>query len=413
MKKFLALVLAVMMLATLAGCGKKEAEKEEAPTTGTEQPKQEESTGAEFTGEFKIGAFSSLLDLDGEMITKAVDLYAKNTNAAGGLMGAKVVPVYYNNPEGTTENAIKITQTLINNDKVNVAIPSQLSGCILACGEMYNDAQILTLGLGLSPTWMEQGWDYVYRPTYNTNFTAPQYAATIKKLGMDTVAVFEGQTDYGKSTGETFRAACEAEGVTVTTTEKYVPNQDTEFSGQIGKILGTNPDCVFLACDGGDSGNVAKQFRQNGYTGLFFYSEALRADMIEMAEGATNGTVLVSPYVAYTSVEECNDEFMKEFLTMWEAEYGEVPGSTMAYKAWDACLTIDAAVKAAGSLDPEAINEALKTCKFRALGGNFDFTTGSNECLYDFFGWVYTDGEKFEMLDTWMQSDAAKAYLPQ
>ena len=178
------------MVFSLAACGQTPATDapgaSAAPSAGdnasADDPGASPDKAAEFTGTFKIGAFSSLNDLDGNMITQAIDLYAKRTNAEGGLLGAEVIPIYYDNPDNSTENAVKIVQKFIDIDKIDVCIPSQLSSCILACGELLNKAKIPSYGLGLSPTWMAQGWEYLYRPTLNTDFSVPQIVKLAKKL---------------------------------------------------------------------------------------------------------------------------------------------------------------------------------------------------------------------------------------
>ena len=101
MKKYLSLLLAVLMLLTFAACGQTTPVTEEKASdqiqnngTATEGTNQEAGNETvEFTGEFKIGYWSDLNELDGQLIQKTVELYAKKVNEAGGLLGAKVVPV--------------------------------------------------------------------------------------------------------------------------------------------------------------------------------------------------------------------------------------------------------------------------------------------------------------------------------
>lgn len=422
MKKYLSLLLAVLMLLTFAACGQTTPVTEEKASdqiqnngTATEGTNQEAGNETvEFTGEFKIGYWSDLNELDGQLIQKTVELYAKKVNEAGGLLGAKVVPVSYNNDQNSNENAVKIAQSLVSVDKINVCIPSQMSGNILAVGEILNNAKIPFYGIGLSPTWMAQGWDYAFRPTYNTDYCQPAMASAVKELGYSKVAIFEGQDDYGKTTSIAFQSAVEAEGgIEIVAIENYQSGVDTDFSGQIAKILAANPDCVYLSVVNGDSGNVMKQFRQFGYKGIFLYSEALRADMVEFTEGGSNYTLVAVPYVAPVSVESAPNEFTKEFLQMWVEEYGELPATNMAYKAWDACLSIDYGVKAANSLNGEDIQAAMNTLKFQALGGEFDYTGGTGECLFNINGMIFTDGLNASYIEDWMESDDYKEFVAQ
>lgn len=248
---------------------------------------------------------------------------------------------------------------------------------------------------------MGQGWEYFFRPALNTAYSIPSLTTTMEAMGFESVAVFEGQDDYGVSAGKAMRGACEEAGITVTTTENYVAG-DTDFSGQIAKIINTDPDCVFVGVFTGDVGNVVKQFRQFGYDGVIFYSETLTQDVMDVAGDAVNHVIYKYPYINYQDAEECTDEFMKEFLLEYEAEYGYLPQGDATYRGWDGMICLEAAVNKAGTIEGEAVKEAMLSLSgVKGLAGTFDFTkAGDGECLYDFASWIVVDGKSVN-LDAW------------
>ena len=243
----------------------------------------------------------------------------------------------------------------------------------------------------------------------NSARSIPYLTTVLKEFGFSSVAIFEGQDDYGASAGKTMREACEKDGITVTTTENYVSG-DTDFSGQVAKILGTDPDCVFMGVLGSEVGNAMKQFRQFGYDGILFYSEPLQQDHYDIAGDATDHIAFAFPYVTYTDINDCTDDFMKAFLEKYVAEYNELPKGEAAYRGWDAMSVLEKSVTDAGSEKGEDILEAIYNIKdFQALGGMMDFTNRDGECLTAFAVYVVVN-QKSVAYDAWKASDDYKDF---
>ena len=408
MKKFLALFLAMVMALSLVACGGK---KEEAPAAGGNAPAEAPAESADEV--IVIGTtqpLSGVNAMQGEGALNSIKLYVKELNANGGLLGKEVKLVSYDDASDP-EEAVKGVTKLIESDGMDLCIASIISGCVLATGELLNENEIPTMGMGLSPTFMQQGWEYMIRPALNTAFSIPTLTSTMQEMGFETVGIFEGQDDYGVAAGENMRNACAEAGITVTTTENYVTG-DTDFSGQIAKILATEPDCVFCGCFGGDIGNVIKQFRQFGYEGILFYSEAPTSDVINVCGEAVDHVVFKYPFITYNAIEECTDDHMKAFLEKYNAEYGYLPKGEATYRGWDGMTVLTAAVEAAGTIDGPAVKEEMyKLSGIKGLGGTFDFAAGegSGEGLFDFTSWVMVDQKPME-LNAWKATDDYKAF---
>jgi len=408
MKKVASLVLAFAMLLALAACGA----KEEAPAAKpSDAPAQESPAASEDV--IVLGCYQPLTGnnaIQGEGAKNSVDLYVKELNAKGGWFGKQIKVVHYDDGSDP-EEAVKCVTKLIESDDIDLCVGSIISSCLLASGAALNENNIPTMGTGLSPSWMAEGWDYFFRACLNTAFSIPALTSTMEQLGYKSVAVFEGQDDYGVSAGESMRAAAAEAGITVTTTENYVTG-DTDFSGQVAKILNTNPDCVFIGVLSGDAGNVIKQFRQFGYDGVIFYSETLTQDVMDIAGDAVNHVIFKYPYITYQDAEDCTVPFMKDFLVKYEAEYGYLPKGDATYRGWDAMIALDAAVQKAGTIEGEAVKDAMLSLSgLQGLAGTFDFTvSGDGEALHDFASWVVVDGVSID-LDSWFGSDDYNAFI--
>lgn len=116
----------------------------------------------------------------------------------------------------------------------------------------------------------------------------------MKNLGIDRIAIFQGQDDSSASGAEDMRNACKDAGIEVLTSETYVEG-DTDYSGQIAKILNSNPQAVFTSTFSPTQAPFAKQLRQFGYEGLVFNKETLSIDNIKVAGDAGNGYCFMFP----------------------------------------------------------------------------------------------------------------------
>ena len=186
MKKMIALVLALVLALSMM------------PTTL-----------AEDNSTFKIGWFSPLTGsaaTQGNAAHDAVELYVRELNERGGLLGRNVELVSYDDMQDA-EQAVKIATKLVEVDHVDFVISSIISNCVLATGQIFEDAHMPFFGMGFSPTFMNKGWKYCVRPTMNSARSIPYLTTVMKEFGFSSVAIFEGQDDYGASAGKTMREA--------------------------------------------------------------------------------------------------------------------------------------------------------------------------------------------------------------
>lgn len=413
MKKMAALLLALVMVFGLCACG---------TSTAEEEIKYDANGNPDLSGQtLKIGYFGAMTDSDCQIQQNVINMFINKWNTEGTLYGAKVELIAYdngNNGAQDTEMSIKSAQKLINSDKVQVIIPAQLSNIIQATGDIINSAKILDIGLGLSATWMQQGWDYVYRPALCNDFQVPSVTATMKQLNQKNIALLYANTDNCLTFRDTFKANCDADGITIVCDEMVASASSgsgqgagTGITGQITKAIQSNPDAIFITVMGNEFGTIIKQIRQAGYDGMIYIGQNLFAEEIEsIGDEEVNGVIMCSPYVTYSNVEDCQNDFLRDILQAYEDAYGVCPGSDMIYKTWDAMLLVENAVLAAKSVNASDMQAAISSLVIDGCAGTMDFTTGSNECYFGARAWVYTGQGAAGapvLLDEWLESDLA------
>ena len=230
----------------------------------------------------------------------------------------------------------------------------------------------------------------------------------MKSLNQQNIAILYENTDNCLTFLSSIKAAAATDGLNVVAEEMLASAGGTGITGQVTSVINSNPDAVFITAMGGGFGTAIKQLRQSGYKGMIYIGQILTASEVDsIGAEEVNGVIMCSPYVSYSKVEDCQNEYIKACLQEFYDKYGYCPIDDQFYKMWDAMLLIEKAVIAAGSTDPVEIQKAISTLKIEGTAGTMDFTTGSNECYFTARAWVYTVGGDPVALEDWMNSDEA------
>jgi len=411
MKKIIALILSVMML-TLAACGGSGggnnsnnggAAAESAASNGN-------APAASDGGVYVLGSSQPLTGtnaLPGECALNAVKLAVKMINEEGGFQGNEIKLVSYDD-QGSPEEAVKVATKLVEVDNCDAIIGSCISSCVLSGGEMVSSAGIPMFGTGTSPTWMQQGWDYVFRACQNNDFALPSVVDALVELGVTKVAIFAGQDDAAVAGSNTFQDLAKAAGIEITTAESYVEG-DTDYSGQVAKMINSGAEVMFISTFGPTQPLIAKQLRQYGFNGLCFTKDLYQVDALQVAGAASNNFAFAYPYLTYTDPEECDIPVVRSFLEAYQTEYGELPTSDCAYRAWDSVMVLKEAINLAGTTDREAVAKAVGQVKgLETLAGVQDFTLGDGEGLHSSNIFII-ENEKYILFDKWLENGGWEA----
>lgn len=363
---------------------------------------------------FKLGAF---LQLTGSMSAYGLEardslqLAIDEVNKNGGLNGQQIEFIPYDT-QGSAEEAIKIASKLIDVDKVNAVVGSVNSNEVLAAARYLNDAKIPTFGLGTSPTWMAEGWPFIFRGSYNNGLSALLVVDIAERLGMKKLAIFKGQDDASLATANAFQGDAEKRGFEIVANESYDLG-DSDFSAQVANIIDSEPHAVFLSVIGEAGPVIVKQLRNLGYTGIILYKESFMVAQVEIAgkEAATN-ILFPNPYVTYDKVEDCDIPIVRAFLEKYNAAYGTPCKTDSAYRAWDTVMIIQETAKQAGANDHQSLRDAVRKVKMPGLGGELDFTSGNGEGYNKFNLFAFID-QKNILLDTWIANGGYEKYKEQ
>jgi branched-chain amino acid transport system substrate-binding protein len=222
----------------------------------------------------------------------------------------------------------------------------------------------------------------------------------MKDLGIKSIGVLSVASEYGTSGVKSFKTLM-GDSIKVVTEEVYQVT-DTDYTGQIVKILNAKPEGVLIYGQTTESALAIKQFRRSGYEGFIFGPESLGVpDIIKVAGEAADNTVFGSSAVVPASPADAVSAVEKKMLEDFIAAYGAMPVSDVVYRGYDGIMLIARAMNTAADMKPESIREAfLKIKGYELTGGNYDFTDGSGDGLKTARTYI-VHGGKNVLYETW------------
>ncbi|MDO4270280.1 MAG: ABC transporter substrate-binding protein [Eubacteriales bacterium] len=391
MKRKLSWLLCGAMLAgLLAGCG---------GADGSGDANTGDGAAASGGGNIKIGYFGPLTGgtaQAGQAALNGAQIAVNELNAAGGVLDRQVEIVSYDD-KSSPEEAVKAATKLVQVDKVNAIFGSLHSANVQAAGPVIEEAQTICVAGGTSPTWLEQGYTYLFRSISNSTVSAKQLAKYADDQSYKKIALFTSNDEYGTSGADGFKAECEPYDIEFVASETMT-NGDRDFTGQFAKINAASPDAVFIWCLGDDLGAVTKQLRQSGFDGPILGSESYTLpEILENAGAATNGVRFAAQYLVYENPEDAEDENMKKFLEAYIEEFGSAPASDNAFRAYDGVMMIAEAMKASGADHGSELRDAYNDIDgYVGLAGTFSYKGKNGEGIESMRIFQIQDGKYIE-----------------
>lgn len=162
---------------------------------------------------------------------------------------------------------------------------------------------------------------------------------------------FIGFSDaWGDLTYNSIKASVAPAGINLTSNERYA-RPDTSVTGQLLKLMATNPDAVFVGGSGTPSALPQITAAGRGFGKAFYHTHGVvNRDFIRVGGKSVEGAIApTGPVVVAEQLP--GDHPLKstglEFLKRYEDAYGTGSRNAFAAYAWDVAAIIQAAVPAA------------------------------------------------------------------
>jgi branched-chain amino acid transport system substrate-binding protein len=294
----------------------------------------------------------------GENIKSGVETKVEEINAAGGINGAMVEVAYFDELCDPKEAATVAPNIVRNKDIVGI-VGHVCSSAHLAALPTYVRMGIPVISpTATNVTISEQNkdrqgrvWSFrnVYRDDYQGNFLA-NYAKEV--LGLEKIAVFYENNDYGIGLKNAFVEEAKNIGLTVVGEEGYVKGS-TDFTPQLTKLKNADPDGLFISGYYNEGALIADQAQKLGMDVAKFGADGLdNVDYIKLGGAAANNTYMTVPFLAAAAPAQAQG-FIKKFEEKYDRDL-----DWMSANAYDAAGKLAAAVAAVGA-DREKVRDYL------------------------------------------------------
>lgn len=337
----------------VAACGDDDdgGDEDTTETTDTRAPADSLVIGVLFP---ESGSLSGII----EALRTPVDLAVEEINAAGGVLGQPVTIAAADDGTDDANLAAAGLERLVSSDGISVLLGPASSTLTESLMDDIVDSGIVACSGSNTSAALEEleddGRYFGFAP--NDNLQGPALAEVIAGDGHQSVAILARNDTYGTGFADAVADALEEGGVEVVLNEAYDPDSATGYQADVQAVIDSGADAAAVLGFGDDGGAIVAQMIESGvgpgdfpiYTGDgmkdsgFWEKVGASPDVVEGIKGT-------APAAAPAGVEH-------PFTAAYAATGVDTIFSAYYY---DCAMATALAAEAAGSLDADAIAEAL------------------------------------------------------
>ena len=360
MKKLLVVLLTVLCMFTLVGCG------------GSE----ESSTAEDGSVTIKIGCSGPLTGdaaVYGLAVKNAAQLAVDEINATD-----TKIKLDFNieDDEADTEKAVTAYSALYDWG-MQASLFTVTSGSGANVAKLYDEDQIFAITPSGSATALVYTDSENFEGNFQMCFTDPNQGVASadymkEKFADKKIAIIYKSDDvYSSGIFEKFSAQAKVVGLDVVYSEAFTTDTSTDFSAQLKGAQNAGADLVYIPIYYQPASIILKQAKDLEYTPVFFGVDGL--DGILALENfdttLAEGVYLLTPFAA-----DAQDELTKHFVTEFESKFGDTPNQ-FAADAYDCVYAIHQALENIGADNLgdglyDALISEFTTMTFDGLTGN-------------------------------------------
>jgi branched-chain amino acid transport system substrate-binding protein len=345
-----------------------------------------------------------------EPYKKGMELAQDEINAAGGVLGRKI-EIVSRDDNGTPGDAVRVAEELVSREKVTLLMGTFPSNVGLAVADFAKQRKMPFLAaepLTDKIVW-ENGNRYTYRLRASTFMQTAMLVPEAAKLGKKRWAIVYPNYEYGQSATAAFKKQMifrQSGGLEFI--EIAVPLGKIDAGPVVQALVDAQPDAIFSSLFGAD---LARFVREGQLRGLFkdrpvfnlLGGEPEYLDPLK-DEAPVGWYVTGYPWYAIATPEH------KRFRDAYEKRFKDYPrlGSVVGYST---VIAAAAALRKAGSTNPEKIVDAMSGLSFGTPFGNVMFRPIDHQSTMGaYVGRTAVKDGKGVMVD-WRYADG-KDYLP-
>lgn len=350
------------------------------------------SSGAQAAGTIKIavaGPFTGPLTQYGGMVSQGVDTEIEKVNAAGGVLGKKLVAVQMD--DGCEPKQAPVVANRVVNDNIHYVVGHVCSGATIAATDIYNNNGVLMISPSATSPLVTDGkhYDMIFRTIGRDDQQGPVAGKFIaEKIKPKRVAVLHDKQSYGQGIATAVDHELKKDGINVVLFEG-INAGESDYSAVITKLKSLNVDFVYYGGYHPEMGLLLRQGAEQGLKARFMGPEGVGNSQIAGIAGpAVEGMLLTLP-ADFTKNPE-NAAVVKAFK-----DKGRDPGGAFQLTSYAAMEAIVDGIKGVGADDPVKVAAYLHSHTINTPIGKIAWNKQGDltQFKFDVFVW-HKDGSK-------------------
>jgi branched-chain amino acid transport system substrate-binding protein len=332
--------------------------------------------GAE--GPIKIGVVLSttgVVGFIGDPEQKAIELYVKKVNEAGGIAGRRIELVSYDDASDPARSS-SLTKRLIESDHADLIIGGTITPTAMAMIPLVERAEVPYISAGGGLAIIDPVKKWVFKTPHTDRQVAQRILQDMKAKGHTKIGLLSETAGFGQSGRKEIMENAASYGITVVADEKYGP-KDTDVTPQLTTIKNASGvEALLIFCGAGTSPAMAvKNYaRLDIRLPLYLPHAVVNQEFLNLTGNASDGArmptaIFVVPdgVPASDPQKPVIDAFYRDYKEMFKENATPFAGNT-----YDAIAIAVDALRRAGTTDKAKVRQAIEeTRKLPGLNGVF------------------------------------------
>jgi len=314
--------------------------------------------------------------VSGQYVLDGARIAAAKINADGGVLGRKITLIA-GDGKSTPRDSATAAQRLILRDHVPVLMGAWGSSFTLSVMPLLQENSLpMLVETSSSPKITTSGNPWIFRISPTFKMEAEGFLTKLGEFNppIKKAAFLAVNNDFGLAGTAAFKTALESKGVAIGPMETMA-SDSTDFSAQLENIKASGADTMFVTTAVEQLTLIEKQaaglrlsVRTVGVGGSTEPDQ-----LIQQAGKAANGTYLTLFFLPWFPDKTPHPQLAEQFVSEWKKGGYDFGGLTEGFRGYDGITTIAAAIREAGSTEPDKIRQAFWKVKVEGLNGNIAF----------------------------------------
>jgi len=314
----------------------------------------------------------------------AIRLAVEQINAKGGLLGKHLIKLFVADDQSKVDVAANVTRNLILRDGVRCVLGTYASDCAIAMKAICRENKVLHIAaisnsenitmLNFSP----YTFSVVPNSYMQANASALGIARLAKRYNWKDYVTIASDYEWGRATQANLVKLLKDKAPDLVLKKEIWPRLgETDYGSYITEIMDLKPSFCYGVLGAEDNAAWIGQAKERDFFAKIPFPGAMIDVWVLINKAKTQPRGMIglcrAPFFAHMNVP-----MMVDFVNAFRAKHDRYP-SDWAVMEYDAVYALKQGIDKAGSIDPEAVKDALRGATIDTTRGRLYFREVDNQ----------------------------------